>query len=66
MDVLPYIEQVLDIARQDVGATRPGRFLLTKDSDFLGQQGVRDELLAVGVTLVGAAGPIYGEYGPRP
>ncbi|MGH7438193.1 MAG: PIN domain-containing protein [Polyangiaceae bacterium] len=59
-------EAVLEIARQDVGVARPARFLLTKDSDFLGQQGVRDELLAVGVTLVGAAGPIYGPYGPRP
>jgi predicted nucleic acid-binding protein len=59
-------EAVLAIARQDAGVARPARFLLTKDADFLGQQGVRDELLALGVTLVGAAGPIYGPYGPRP
>lgn len=58
-------EAVLAIARQDAAVARPERFFLTKDSDFRDQEAVVDELRAVGVTLVGAAGPIYRRFGPR-
>jgi len=59
------LEAVLAIARQDAAVARPERFFLSKDADFRDQQGVADELRAVGVTLVGAAGPMYRRFGPR-
>jgi predicted nucleic acid-binding protein len=55
-------EAVLAIAREDAATTRVARFFLTKDGDFLRRSGVSDELRAVGVELVGAAGPIYGRF----
>jgi len=53
-------EAVLDIARRD-GVPR-SRYLLTKDSDFSKKQGVKDELLTVGVELVVTAAPLYHQH----
>ena len=51
---------VLAIARKDANCSRPTRFFLTKDGDFLKKAGVRDELRAMGVELVEQPDPSTG------
>ncbi|WP_207217731.1 MULTISPECIES: PIN domain-containing protein [Sorangium] len=58
-------EAALAIGRADATNNRPARFFLTKDSDFLKKVGVKDELDALGIELVGSAGQIYGRFAPR-
>jgi predicted nucleic acid-binding protein len=58
-------EAALAIGRADINNTRPARFFLSKDSDFLKKSGVKDELDALGIELIGSAAKIYGRVAPR-
>jgi predicted nucleic acid-binding protein len=58
-------EAALAIGRADSANARPGRFFLSKDSDFLKKSGVKEELTALGIELVGSAGRIYYQFAPR-